>query len=939
MEENINIPWNVSTGDEAKQAIMNIMNNRMSADDYAIKRAKDGLLADWQEMWDTSADVDDEAIKYKYKVVSNYNNIAYMIYNASVRNGAKWLSSNPRDIMNLYWQEFPENRETIRNAVYDTDLDLTKFWMEQWWLPNEDEDKAANWLERVAWDFLSAFDLAWKWLRNFTAWAEKALWEETKENAIQEYAWDKYGKSHLFSKISDDEWNNIDMMAMNNPDMFKDYEDEQRMDYGAVDAVEWTAFSTLETLAMSNPWSAWLLWGFLWMAETPYIDIVPQALMYLSARLWEVPYDVALVITRVLAPDVYNYLKDFPEDKKERAFMLAGGIIWGKVMSSKFWQYYTNPLVNKLIPIKKAVDEKVWNAKDWALWKLWDIFSIKKDIESSWTQQSIIDKLSRLFKKEADANKIREQMYDKANKTLVNPEVRENKQATNAYVQLSPEAIERIKKSKNKSQTLLEEFDKLSKAYENSENMIVDTIDKMYGIDSTYENPISTKAGGKDYTSNKPRKYVKEWIELMKEIVEYQEEQQYIDLAEQIAIDWNLTPYNIIEMARSASKQFDIWSRGKEWPELAKTKARVDSIRQWLKDMLKRELDRVPEWQETGVNPLEYYDSLWSPIIWTRSNIVKLRSAWNKAKSRIPDKTVLNKLWTWVEKIPFTKTKAVREILDQIQWENILSMISKENGLGDAISSIEELNKKLPKDATKEQIDAIMEDWAKNHPWAVEAVEWVIEWEVIEPTPWKWTKWRNPYLEEMFDTVDIVDPNLYVWVDTKYNWQSPIDYTDVTMVTEEWYPWRPWKTTESYKWQQKWEWWTPSAWNESAENYAAKHWNTLEWWKKQLKAAWISEEVADVLIEKLAKKNFKASAYQSSLFEWFPTKEETATIVKGNKWEPKATLQDVLEELNKLEESTEDTVKKAESKSKSKKVSQEDIDHLFWKDKTSSTPK
>lgn len=294
---------------------------------------------------------------------------------------------------------------------------------------------------------------------------------------------------------------------------------------------------------------------------------------------------------------------------------------------------------------------------------------------------------------------------------------------------------------------------------------------------------------------------------------------------------------------------------------------------------------------------------------------------------------MLNKLWTWVEKIPFTKTKAAREILDQIQWENILSMISKENGLGDAISSIEELNKKLPKDATKEQIDAIMEDWAKNHPWAVEAVEWVIEWEVIEPTPWKWTKWRNPYLEEMFDTVDIVDPNLYVWVDTKYNWQSPIDYTDVTMVTEEWYPWRPWKTTESYKWQQKWEWWTPSTWNESAENYAAKHWNTLEWWKKQLKAAWISEEVADVLIEKLAKKNFKASAYQSSLFEWFPTKEETATIVKENKWEPKTTLQDVIDELNKLEEGTKDTVKKAESKSKSKKLSQEEIDHLFWKDK------
>jgi hypothetical protein len=43
-------------------------------------------------------------------------------------------------------------------------------------------------------------------------------------------------------------------------------------------------------------------------------------------------------------------------------------------------------------------------------------------------------------------------------------------------------------------------------------------------------------------------------------------------------------------------------------------------------------------------------------------------------------------------------------------------MITKEKELGKIIDSINELSKKLPKDATKEQIDAIMNDWAKNHP-------------------------------------------------------------------------------------------------------------------------------------------------------------------------------------------------------------------------------
>jgi hypothetical protein len=56
----------------------------------------------------------------------------------------------------------------------------------------------------------------------------------------------------------------------------------------------------------------------------------------------------------------------------------------------------------------------------------------------------------------------------------------ENKQAADAYMQLDDEAVQRIKKSKNKSKTLLEEFDNKSKVYENAENAIAGTIDKMF---------------------------------------------------------------------------------------------------------------------------------------------------------------------------------------------------------------------------------------------------------------------------------------------------------------------------------------------------------------------------------------------------------------------------------------------------------------------------
>jgi hypothetical protein len=71
-------------------------------------------------------------------------------------------------------------------------------------------------------------------------------------------------------------------------------------------------------------------------------------------------------------------------------------------------------------------------------------------------------------------------MYDKANKALVNPEVWQNKQAADAFSQLDDAAVKRIKNSKQKSKTVLEEFDKISKVYENAENAIANTIEKMY---------------------------------------------------------------------------------------------------------------------------------------------------------------------------------------------------------------------------------------------------------------------------------------------------------------------------------------------------------------------------------------------------------------------------------------------------------------------------
>ena len=772
---------------------------------------------------------------------------------------------DPYDFAMEMWVLLTSEQKRIRNAQAELD---TLFW--KWNTP--------KWLAKT-YDFL-ANQMVW-WLSSWVDPIEKWDFNEMFANsdsdeapilgAIENYSYRTFWK-HL---------NNLDEYEMNK--ILNDLKDTETL----------KKYLPNEATAIANKFE-WATYGALfsafpvatlsleWISSIPVVwDITSWTLRNIARWVWQaLTYSILSPLAWPLSYNLNN------EDERLDFYEALWAVFlwrdhennWWVTTRGK-WDKKTEWAFNKFL--HSDAKETLWN-------KLWEeVVNVDETKVNAWEWQTVLWWIKDIVKKRNENKKLenqkatQESIYDKANKTLVNPEVWENKQAADAYMQLDDEAVQRIKKSKNKSKAVLEEFDRLSKTYENAENAIVNTIDKMYWIDETYENPISTKAWWKEYTSNKPRQYIREWIDIMKEIAEYQEEQQYIDLAEQIANDWNLTPYNVIEMARSLSKQFDLWSKWKEWPELSKMKARVDSTRQWLKDMLKRELDRTTEWQEVWVNPLEYYDSLWSPVIWTRSNIVKLRSAWNKAKSRIVDPTILNKVWTWLDKIPFTKARAARIALESLQWERIMSMIKKEKDLGKIVDEINKLSKKLPKDATKEQIDAIMKDWADNHPWMMEDIS-VLEWEVIEPEQgWKWYKWRNPYLEEMFETVDIEDPNLYLKEDPNYNW-NPVDYTDVTMVDSDWYPWKPWQTTESYKGQKKWEWWTPEAWNKettepvdntvpewtkAAENYAAKYGNTLEWWKAQLEAAWISPEAIEILLEKLAKKNFKATSVQPSIFD------------------------------------------------------------------------
>jgi len=766
----------------------------------------------------------------------------------------EWESYNTTPDIVKHYMELNNSKAVNQRLVQysESNQDPYEFWVEMWLILSPQEQKLKNRqkeLEMIFWEWVpnwlvntySKLLSTVEWLSAWTDPIQRAQWNdiwatETGWNdeapivaAIENYAMNNFGK-HV-TQLNEYESQKI-LSELTNEEELKKYLPTWLTAF--TNAAEWIWYGLLQNVyPMANLW-------FTAFSQIPVVwEISAEILSKYATMMWQ-----ALTYT-IWAPILWPISYNLSNEEDRLAWY---EFIWGMFM---WWAHETGNGNKWNKKIKSEFTKFISGSDDGGWPTLW----LQKE-SNGWLLWAF--EKWKLERQNAKEGKIREKMTDEASKVIEPDFEWQNQQTADALSQIPSEKLKWIKSSKE----LYEALEEIGKSHENAENMILNTIEQMYWLDTSYEKPISVEQWGKEYTSNKPRQYIREWINLMKEMAEFQEEQQYIDIAEQIAQDWNLTPYNVAEMARALSKQFDLYSERATWPELQKTKTKIEAVRQWLKNILRDELDRVPEWRELWVNPLKYFDEQWSSIIATKSNVMKLRNAWNKVKSRIPDKNVLNHLWTIIDKIPLTKAKAVRTAIEWIKWEDLMSLLSKEKNINKALKAFAELRDKLPKDPTKEQIDSIMKDWMEKHPWIMEEYGSVLEWEVIEPEEYKWKKGRNPYLEEMFDKVDIVDPNLYLEWNPAYNWEPTVTIN----VDENGYPQRAWQTRESYKWKKKWEWTTPKSWNEMVEAYASRFGQTGEWWKKQLEAAWVPSELIDVFMEKIAKKNFKTRPEQPSLF-------------------------------------------------------------------------
>jgi len=859
-------------------------------------------------------------------------------------------------VINAYKAAFPETASIMKKYVTDdsnVNCDPTEFYKEMWWDMSEWEERIEQTLAQAfaeanltprefaenVWNtLLEPIRITSKWVRawmnafenmQYSLW--EAMWVDmwiTKEdnsemNAIIQYALDTYTNNWMRWQLTVDELNQATKDLMDNPELVAKYMWTQNM-----------ANSITETWL----WGTWLAAELWWFWRVP--AVVNWALsVWLNLPATQVPMQTLLTPLTRIAEWIWllfdevpvdgsiadRYWKALDDDSKELVkYFWAWKIIGsGFKRNPKTGKIEIRPIIKDLAKnlwwlAMEAIDwiksRKIGGWWDWPEWPTW------------WTWLTPVEEWA-----------INEQMWLEAGKTINPKYIYENKQASDAYSQLDPEQLRNITDFKSLIQMLKDSI----KWKASTQDAILDTIDKKYWLWTEYREPLEWRWEFSDI----PSRTVEKWFNIMERYTTFTRDKNILNIMNKVANKNELTAKDMKNMARALDRQFKIWKKWKTHEEIKQWEAEIEAVRQELNALIRQEVEWIQEFRESWIwNVLEYLDRQQSPQIATVEKLVELNNKVNQIKAAIPNKTTLNKIWTFLWKFS-SKAKAASTIIDKMWWPDYMDALLREKNLNKALNAFSDLYEKIKK--SPDNAEKIINEWLKekNNKEVAESYWWFVEWEVMEPD-FNPSKSPNEFLEELLEPVKVENPEEFMlWEDTKYNWQEWVDYTTPTRVTPEWYPWRYWATSESYKWKPAWDFWTPAEFETktdvnaefapkpefwdvqqpkpiTAEDYAGKYGQSLESFKAQLQKAWLKTDLIDAFIGNLEKKNFKVWGKQWTLFE---ESKNTSSTTKATK--PKT------QNTNTSTKPTTETTKPT-TKSTQKKVTKEDIDHLFWKDKT-----
>ena len=752
------------------------------------------------------------------------------------------MYNSAKDIIEKYYETHDDDYtyEQFQKFV-NSDEDPYDFGIRMWLLLSpEDQRKQYSMreLETILWkwnvpSFLSDIhrwgtDSVWSLsefmglLRNWELNADTSVWEnEDSDEAPVVWAIENYAIRNFWKHIDElDEWELRRAL--------KDLQDEESFEKFApswwkavTKMAEWIWWWVLTTLFPIPAAVFWWVWS-----TGPWAELLWWINKYGFAPLWQ--------IITYTNPLLWAFAYNLPTDDR---------VEWYEFL----WQMSLAAKTRK----NSSISEWGWWFSDAALWGIVPMDLIKK-WRNNRKETALAERQTKLKQKESSTLK---QLNEVSEKIINVDTIPENERITKALLQLDKESLKQVKEFED----LFKLEEERSKTIEWQQNALAETIDKTWWPEEDVWDVNLSSLDWKYIWEAEANTPIKDFINKMEIMTKdgTPTQKKAVNIIKQKYNDGNITPQDLFNFKRLLSRQFQLYTDWAEWKQLVVTKSDIETIRQWLNYLLRKELDWVPEFQELWIsNILEYSDAMWSPVLDLRKNLIDLVNDVNQLKWQIPKGAWKAKVWENAWKITSVKW-LVSVFLKRLSWEwkEMKNALDFQNNLRTHLKQFTKLMNQLPEDASKNIENALVEYVTRKWSWPKEVYGWKVEWEVIEPwffddyVDWENERYRNKYLE---DYVQVVEPDA-PWFNTlewnpAYNWEP----SPTIRVTPEWYAWRQWQIIESYR--------------------------------QMLKEAWFSEKQIEKAIETLEKNDYKLSS-QKSLFEidWMPDADTANEIIKNNK--------------------------------------------------------
>lgn len=611
-----------------------------------------------------------------------------------------WTDVN---VVDAYKKNNPASEAYIKAYVTnddDTDCDPTNLYKTMWWWKDDEkeEEEDTRWFFEKLWSNLWwSFRKMWQWLRTIANAANQnpEVW------AIRDYAYEKYWR--LFSKVTEDEWEEIAKDIQKDPTILNKYMNENE---GIKDIIMWWTVSLMNV----NP--RWLLTN-LWFSAlwaTPYVEDALWLVWEWASKVWE--YANKLPWLKQYRDSLEN-----DETKKERDQYVWQEIIWLLTRFLLRWKQWE---------VKSWVDDFYKEVKNWQ-WSIIENFN------------EALEKRNRLqAEKKLAAEKINQQKRQVASQkvmedlawTLLEPKERTMKSDLANWLANLPDRV------LNETKT----FDWLTKEINDTQWGIVELQNAILSNMKKKTWPETDVYKTKNWATIHP---VKDAINLLKKLYSWQPDAlAKLKKYENKYKKWEITELDKKNLAREISVNWNSFDDNFHLKNRTSPKS-IESVREWLQNNIKSSHPFIDSFMTTT-------DSVYS-------NLAKVKTLANEKANKVSSTRDKQKLPSTTRNLLKPAINVVDTIISK--WKNIYDNI--ESSVREPYKPTT-LEKDLPailKAFAEEKQNIPWNKWWFN-------ISAFIEWldkRNYDASKYKYTNDVNNFLEDIIEATDVEKTQSLWW--------------------------------------------------------------------------------------------------------------------------------------------------------------------------------